>query len=143
MLMISSWYKIRNKDFFTFKQLYNHLKSTLIESFSFDKENLDKTIEYAEKEVKYSKLLNLYSYLFRGKCESKDLFVPNKKITKVKEQKLREFYKTEAGKYFETMDHKFEYFLNLLKEKKEIGLDEKIRLYDTLENHKIKKLLSD
>lgn len=143
MLMIPSWYKIRNKDFFAFKQLYNDLKSTSIESFSFNRENLDKTIEYAEKDVKHSKLLHLYSYLFRAKCESKDLFVPNKKIAKVKEQKLHEFYKIEAGKYFETMDYKFEYFLDLLKEKKEIGLDEKIRLYDTLENHKIKKLLSD
>ncbi|MEG0915656.1 MAG: hypothetical protein RSF68_01435 [Myroides sp.] len=143
MLMIPSWYRIRKKDFFAFKQLHNHLKSASIESFSFNKENLGKTIEYAEKEVKHSKLLYLYSYLFRGKWEQKDLFVPNKKMTKAGERKIMEFYKTEAGKYFETIDYNAGYLLDLLKDQKEIGIDHKIKLNDDLENHKIKSLISD
>ena len=143
MLMIPSWYTIRKKDFFTFKQLYNHLKSASVESFYFNREHLDKTIAYTEKEMKHSKLLYLYSYLFREKCEQKDLFVPNKKMTKAGERKIMEFYKTEAGKYFETMDYNAEYLLDLLKDQKEIGIDCKIKLNDDLENHKIKALISD
>lgn len=143
MLMIPSWYKIQKKDFFALKQLYNHLKRASVESFSFNKEYLDKTIEYTEKEVKHSKLHNLYSYLFREKYEQKDLFMPNKKMTRTSERKIVEFYKTEAGKYFETMDYKVEYLLDLLRDQKEIGIDRKIKLNDDLENHKIKALISD
>ena len=64
-------------------------------------------------------------------------------MTRTNERKIVEFYKTEAGKYFETMDYKVEYLLDLLRDRKEIGIDCKIKLNDDLENHKIKALISD
>ena len=142
MLIIPSYYFLKNKNFFIFRkfqQIINSCSSnfTLIEE-SFDG-GINLSFHNCEKFI-----ANVF--ILKKKEENivsdKIIYKPNRKISKVAKEKLQEFYNDEAKSYFDICEYNFEYVFNLISGEKEISNEIAIKIFSDLKNNEIAKLIS-